>query len=224
MTVAKPVPPASAAPLTADLDAALRRLKLATVRRNAAEVLQVAKTQRWTPEEILRTLVEAEIAARDASNTANRLKAAAFPVTKTLDGFDVAGSSVVQATFDYLSSLEWIRAQQNLAIIGPPGTGKSHLLIGCGQAAVKAGFKVRYFTAADLVETLYRGLADNTVGKIIDTLLRADLLIVDLCRPRDYAEGAAVSGARGTVPAVPFRSRWPGSLYVAASIALPTSV
>lgn len=60
-----------------------------------------------------------------------------------------------------------------------PGTGKSHLLIGCGRAAVNAGFKVRYFTAADLIETLYRGLADNTVGKIIDTLLRADLLIVD---------------------------------------------
>jgi len=38
---------------------------------------------------------------------------------------------------------------------------------------------VRYFTAADLVDTLYRGLADNTVGKIIDTLLRADLVIVD---------------------------------------------
>jgi DNA replication protein DnaC len=171
--------PASVAPLAADLDAALRRLKLATVRRNAAEVLQVAKTQRWTPEEILRTLVEAEIAARDASNTANRLKAAAFPVTKTLDGFDVSGSSVTQATFDYLSSLEWIRAQQNLAVVGPPGTGKSHLLIGCGYAAVHAGFKVRYFTAADLIEVLYRGLADNTVGKIIDTLLRADLVILD---------------------------------------------
>jgi DNA replication protein DnaC len=119
----KAVPPSSVAPLAADLDAALRRLKLATVRRNAAEVLQVAKTQRWTPEEILRTLVEAEIAARDASNTANRLKAAAFPVNKTLDGFDVGGSSVTQATFDYLSSLEWIRAQQNLAVIGPPEAG-----------------------------------------------------------------------------------------------------
>lgn len=179
MTATKPVAPASVAPLAADLDAALRRLKLATVRRNAAEVLQVAKTQRWTPEEILRTLVEAEIAARDASNTANRLKAAAFPVVKTLDGFDVSGSSVTQATFDYLSSLEWVRAQQNLAAIGPPGTGKSHLLIGCGYAAVHAGFKVRYFTAADLIEVLYRGLADNTVGKIIDTLLRADLVILD---------------------------------------------
>jgi hypothetical protein len=80
MTAAtKPVAPATVAPLPADLDAALRRLKLATVRRNAAEVLQVAKTQRWTPEEVLRTLVEAEIAARDASNTANRLKAPRSP-------------------------------------------------------------------------------------------------------------------------------------------------
>jgi DNA replication protein DnaC len=175
----KPVAPTSVAPLAADLDAALRRLKLATVRRNAAEVLQVAKTQRWAPEEVLRTLVEAEIASRDASNTANRLKAAAFPVTKSLDGFDVGGSSVSQATFDYLESLEWVRGQQNLAIIGPPGTGKSHLLIGCGHTAVQAGFKVRYFTAADLIETLYRGLADNTVGKIIDTLLRADVVILD---------------------------------------------
>jgi hypothetical protein len=48
------------------------------VRRTAPEVLLTAKTQRWTPEELLRTLIEAEIAARDASNTANRLKTAAL--------------------------------------------------------------------------------------------------------------------------------------------------
>lgn len=178
-TGTKAVAPKTIPPLSADLDAGLRRLKLATVRRTAAEVLQVAKTQRWTPEEVLRTLVEAEITARDASNTANRLKAAAFPIIKTLEGFDVAASSIPQATIDYLASLEWIRAQHNLAIIGPPGTGKSHVLIGLGHAAVHAGHKVRYFSAADLVDMLYRGLADNTVGKIIDTLLRADLLIID---------------------------------------------
>jgi len=157
----------------------LRRLKLATVRRTAAEVLQTAKTQRWTPEEVLRTLIEAELSARDASNIAARLKAAAFPVAKTLDSFIVAESSIPQTTFDYLIGLEWVRAHANLALVGPPGTGKSHTLIGLGIAAVHAGHKVRYFTAADLVETLYRGLADNTVGKTIDTLLRADLIIVD---------------------------------------------
>ncbi len=84
-------------------------------------------------------------------------------------------SSIPQATFDYLSSLEWVRAQHNLAIVGPPGSGKSHTLIGLGHA----GYKVRYFTAADLIDTLYRGLADNTVGKIIDAILRADLVIID---------------------------------------------
>ena len=178
-TISKTVAPKTIPDLPADLDAGLRRLRLATVRRTAAEVLQVAKTQRWTPEEVLRTLVEAEITARDASNTVNRLKAAAFPVIKTLDGFDVAASSIPAATVDYLASLEWIRAQHNLAIIGPPGTGKSHVLIGLGHAAVHAGHKVRYITAADLIDTLYRGLADNTVGKIIDTLLRADLVILD---------------------------------------------
>ena len=68
--------------------------------------------------------------------------------------------------------------QQNRAIIGPAGTGKSHTLTGLGTAAIHAGLKVRYFTA-DLVEALYRGLADNTVGKIIESLLRVDLIILD---------------------------------------------
>ena len=61
----------------------------------------------------------------------------------------------------------------------PAGTGKSHTLIACGVAAVNAGHRVRYFTAADLVESLYRGLADNSVGKVIDTPLHNDLIIID---------------------------------------------
>lgn len=56
-----------APPLPADLVAGLKRLKLAAMRTLAPELLVVAKTQRWRPEEFLRTLVEAEIAARDAS-------------------------------------------------------------------------------------------------------------------------------------------------------------
>lgn len=166
-------------PLAPDLTAGLRRLKLAQVRRIAPEVLQTAKVQRWAPDELLRTLVEAEIAARDESNHRNRLKVAGFPVTKTLEEFKVAQSSVPQATFDYLSSLEWIRARENLLLIGPAGTGKSHLLVGLGHSAVAQNFRVRYFGASDLVEGLYRGLADNSVGKIIDGLLRNDVVILD---------------------------------------------
>jgi DNA replication protein DnaC len=170
---------AAAPPLAPDLATGLRRLKLAAMRQLAPELLVTAKTQRWAPEELLRTLVEAELAARDASNAATRMKLAAFPVTKTLEEFDRSASSVPAPTLDYLASLEWITARENLCLVGPAGTGKSHLLVALGVAAVQAGHKVRYLTAAELTETLYRGLADNSVGKVIDTLLRNDLIIVD---------------------------------------------
>ena len=170
----------TAAPaLPGDLEAGLRRLRLGAMRRLAPELLVTAKTQRWSPEEFLRTLLEAEVASRDASNARARLAAAAFPVTKTLEGFDVAASSVKRATFDYLASLEWVAARENLCLVGPAGTGKSHLLVALGHAAVDAGRRVRYFTAAELVETLYRGLADNSVGKTIETILRAEYIICD---------------------------------------------
>ena len=161
------------------MEAGLRRLKLSTIRGLAPELLLTAKTQRWAPEELLRTLVEAEIAAREDSNRSSRLKVAGFPVKKTLEEFDLSLSSIPKATFDYLASLEWVRAAENLCLVGPPGTGKSHLLLGVGHAAVAAGLRVRYFIAAELLETLYRGLADNSVGRVIDQLLRADLIIVD---------------------------------------------
>lgn len=166
-------------PLPADLNEGLKRLKMAAMRRLAPELLITAKTQRWKPEEFLRTLVEAEIASRDASNVRTRMRQAAFPVAKTLAEFEVAASSIPPATFDYLASLEWIRASENVCLIGPAGTGKSHMLTALGIAAVEAGHRVRYFTAADLVETLYRGQADNSVGRIIDNLLRNDLIVID---------------------------------------------
>ena len=166
-------------PLAADLNDGLKRLKMAAMRRLAPELLVTAKTQRWNPEEFLRTLVEAEITARDESNARTRMRQAAFPVRKTIEEFDIAASSIPVATFDYLASLEWIRAGENVCLIGPAGTGKSHVLVALGVAAVDAGHKVRYFTAAELVETLYRALADNSVGRVIENLLRNDLVLVD---------------------------------------------
>src|SRR5438309_9940557 len=130
--------------LAADLEAGLRRLRLGAMRRLAPELLVTSKTQRWAPEEFLRTLVEAEIASRDASNARGRLKTAAFPVTKILDEFNVTASSIKPATFNYLASLEWIAARENLCLVGPAGTGKRHLLVALGHAAVNAGHRVRY--------------------------------------------------------------------------------
>jgi DNA replication protein DnaC len=64
-------------------------------------------------------------------------------------------------------------------LVGPPGTGKSHVLIALGHAAIDAGYRVRYFVATELVETLYRGLANKSVGKVVESILRADVVVCD---------------------------------------------
>jgi len=170
---------APAPPLAPELVAGLKRVQLAHFRAVAADVIQTATTQRWSPEQLLRSLLNTEIAGRDAANQAARLKAAGFPFHKSFEDFQIAASSVPTATVDYVASLEWLRARENLCLIGPAGTGKSHLLVAAGQTAVLAGFRVKYVIAADLVETLYRGLADNSVGRVIDVLLRNDAILVD---------------------------------------------
>jgi hypothetical protein len=110
--------------LPADLIAGLKRLKMGWHAPAGPELPVTAKTQRWSPEEFLRTLVEAEITARDASNARTRRRLACFPVTKTLEEFDVVASSIPRATVDYVGSLEWVRAAENLCLIGPGGPTK----------------------------------------------------------------------------------------------------
>jgi len=70
-----------------------------------------------------------------------------------------------------LASLEWLRAAANVCLVGPAGTGKSHLLIALRLAALLHGGRPR--------RRRHRGLADNSVGRLIVSVLRANLVIVD---------------------------------------------
>jgi DNA replication protein DnaC len=89
----------------------------------------------------------------------------------------IAGSSFSAATFAYQSSPEWVTARENLALVGPAGTGKSHLLTAPAIAAVEAAHKVRHFIAADIAKNLHRGLAGNSVGRSSTLCFRDGLLI-----------------------------------------------
>ena len=187
----------AAPPLPDDLEALLRRLRLPHIRRLAPEVIATAKAQRWEPAEVLRALFAEEAAGRERSALATRRAAAAFPTGKTFDAWTPTASSIPAPTQQALRTLEWVHRRENLVLCGPSGTGKTFLLEALGQQAVEAGLKVAWFTLEDLGGLLRRHRADDTVSKAIARVLRADLVVVDLCRHRNYAEGLGVLTCRG---------------------------
>jgi len=118
-----------------------------------------------------------------------RVKAAGFPREKWLADFDFdANPAINPATTHTLATCAWVRAGDPLCLIGDSGTGKTHLLIGLGTAAAQAGMRVRYTLATKLANELVEAADERQLAKTIARYGRVDLLCIDLCRHRDYAE------------------------------------
>jgi DNA replication protein DnaC len=170
-----PEPP----PISAELDALLRRMRLPYVRRDAPEVLAVAKAQRWEPAEVLKVLLVAEVVGRDKATRAIRRKSAGVPSGKSFDTFDEQASSIPPPTQSGLRSLEWISRHENLALAGPSGTGKSHFVEALGHLAIEEGLRVSWFSLETLTQTISRAKVDASVPRVVARICRADLIVVD---------------------------------------------
>jgi DNA replication protein DnaC len=86
--------------------------------------------------------------------------------------------------------------RQNVIFLGPPGTGKTHLSVGLGIRACQAGHRVLFATAAGWVARLASAHAAGRLEMELTKLARVPLLIVDLCRARNYADGWRTAGTR----------------------------
>jgi DNA replication protein DnaC len=157
----------------------LRQLRLPHMRRHAPDVLATAKAQRWEPAEALKALLAEELAGRQASSINTRRTAAGFPTGKTFDTWDPTVSSIPEPTQRSLATLEWIDRTENLVVCGPSGTGKSHLLEALGHAAINGGAHVSWFSLEALGVLVRRHRADDTMGRAIKKIMRADLICID---------------------------------------------
>ena len=157
----------------------LKELRLPHMRRSAPDLLATARAQRWEPAEAVRALLVEELTGRQRSSVATRRRAAGFPTGKTFDVWDDDLSSIAAPTLRSLRTLEWIGRRENLVVCGPSGTGKSFVLEALGQAAVEAGHHVSWFSLEDLGALLHRHRADDSVGRAIKRIMRADLVIID---------------------------------------------
>ena len=129
---------------------------------------------------ILSQLLKAEVAEREVRSIAYHMKAARFPAYKDLAGFDFAASEVNEATVRQLHRCEFLEDAHNVVLIGGPGTGKTHLATALGVQAVEHHRrKVRFFSTVELVNTLEQEKAKGKAGQIAESLLRADLVILD---------------------------------------------
>lgn len=165
--------------VAAEVERLTRRMRLPYMRKAAPEVLATARSQRWDPAEVLRVLLEEEVAGRDKATISNNRSKASFPSGKTLDTWEESASSIPTPAQRALRTLEWVSRRENLCVCGPSGTGKTHFLEGLGNLAVDRGMRVSWFSLESLGVLIRRYRADDSVGKAISRILRADLIVVD---------------------------------------------
>ena len=109
-----------------------------------------------------------------------RIKNAEFPVLKDFDTSDfTALAHLSKPKIMELARCEWIEHKYNCCLVGSHGTGKTHVAVGLGLAACRAGLRVRFFTAAELVSQLEKEQKQYTLDQFLGQLERADLLICD---------------------------------------------
>jgi DNA replication protein DnaC len=158
----------------------LKALRLPTMLAEYAQLAREAAEANENYEQFLLRLTELEVAKRSANALAGRIKAPGFPVLKDLDSYDfTAMPAVNKPKILELSRGEWIEQRYNACFIGSAGTGKTHLAVALGQAACRAGQRVRFYTAAGLVNALEEAQKQYRLEKMLTMLEKTDLLIVD---------------------------------------------
>ena len=130
--------------------------------------------------EAIDDLLTEELSLRENRRIKAALRMARLPIVKTLTGFDFSFQpSLDRNRILALAGLDFINRAEVVHLLGPPGTGKSHLATALAVEAVRAGRSVYFIPLADLVAQLVKAEREGTLREKIRVLSRASLLVVD---------------------------------------------
>ena len=144
------------------------------------ETLKKAAVDNLTPTDVLLILTDQEMAERKQKLIKYRITQANFPTLKTIDAFNFNfPKSINKANVLSLFDLQFVHQKQNVILMGPPGTGKTHLALAIGYQACQAGIKTIFTTAMNLINHLSASLADNSFLKTMKIYKTPQLIIID---------------------------------------------
>jgi len=166
--------------LQARLDRDLAELKLPEIAKSYREVLDEAARKGSSMLEILATLFGTEQAARQQRALERRLREARLPKQKTVAEYDFKfPKRIPKATILRLFDCDFIQQHECAVLIGPTGTGKSHLLTALGYPAAERGYSVHHTRVVDMINHLTTAQINGQLGKTIRTYVRPSLLLLD---------------------------------------------
>jgi DNA replication protein DnaC len=157
-----------------------RVLKAPAAARALPKLADRARAEDWSFEQFAAVLLKTEVDSRDSHGGQARIKAARFPARKTLEEFDFTfQTSIRRESVLHLGQLDFVAGKENVVLLGPPGTGKTHLSIAIGIRACLAGHRVAFRTATEWVALLTDAQRQGRLDTELDRLQRIPLMIVD---------------------------------------------
>jgi DNA replication protein DnaC len=158
----------------------LKALRLPTVLAECEKVAGRCAAENADHLSFLLQLCELELIERERKAAERRLKAARFPATKTLDGFDfTARPSLNKPLVLDLIRGDYLARRENILLIGPSGTGKTHLALALAIAACGQSRRVRFWRVTELITTLREAEEDRQLARLRGQLAKLDLLVLD---------------------------------------------
>lgn len=162
------------------LSAYLKKLKMPQAAKVYAPMAREAEDNNLRYEDYLLGILEQELNHREQNRIQRGIRQASFPILKTLDSFDfMAIPSLNKPKILKLAQCEYIRQHENIILVGNSGIGKTHLATALAYEACRKGFKVKFYTAAGLVNELMAAQQDYRLNKLEKQWLSPHLVVID---------------------------------------------